>query len=156
LIYSLSFLLAGVLVAVCAWTDIRERTIYNRYTYPAVIIGLILNILSGRYSHLSGSLIILGVYLLFFLTGKMGGGDLKLAAALSLFLGAESVLLGSILAAVAMMCWGFASAWYKTGKIRGGFLMAAGKLPGGEVPFGAILGPATIMAFIAAEMLTTG
>jgi len=34
--------------------------------------------------------------------------------------------------------------------------MAAGKLPGGEVPFGAILGPATIMAFIAAEMLTTG
>jgi len=88
------------------------------------------------------------MYLFFFLTGKMGGGDLKLAVALSLFLGAEPVLLGSIMAAVAMMVWGFASTWYRSGQMRNGFLVAVGKLPGGEVPYGAVLGPASLLVAI--------
>jgi len=148
LIYSLNFLLAAVLVAVCTWTDLKTRTIYNRYTYPAVIIGLILSIATAQHSNLYGSLIILAMYLFFFLTGKMGGGDLKLAVALSLFLGAEPVLLGSIMAAVAMMVWGFASTWYRSGQMRNGFLVAVGKLPGGEVPYGAVLGPASLLVAI--------
>jgi len=148
LIYSLNFLLAGVLVVVCIWTDLKTRTIYNRYTYPAVIIGLILCIATAQYSNIYGSLIIMAVYLFFFLTGKMGGGDLKLAVALSLFLGAEPVLLGSILAAVIMIAWGFVSTWHKTGQIRNGLLVAAGKLPGGEVPYGAMLGPASIIVYM--------
>ena len=148
MIYSLNFLLAAVLVAVCTWTDLKTRTIYNRYTYPAVIIGLILSIATAQHSNLYGSLIILAMYLFFFLTGKMGGGDLKLAVALSLFLGAEPVLLGSIMAAVAMMVWGFASTWYRSGQMRNGFLVAVGKLPGGEVPYGAVLGPASLLVAI--------
>ncbi|MCL6479910.1 MAG: hypothetical protein K6T65_16195 [Peptococcaceae bacterium] len=33
--------LAGALAAVCAWTDIKSITIYNRHTYPAAVIGLV-------------------------------------------------------------------------------------------------------------------
>jgi len=145
LVYSLNFLMAALLVALCAWTDIRTRTIYNRHTYPAIIIGIILCIATDRYSNLYGSLIIMAMYLFFFLTGKMGGGDLKLAVALSLFLGSEPVLLGSILAALVMMAWGFALTWRKTGQVRNGILVAVGKLPGGEVPYGAMLGPASLL-----------
>lgn len=149
MVYSLYFLLAGVLVAVCTWTDIRTRSIYNQYTYPVMIIGLIVNIATAQYANLYGSLLILGVYLFFFLCGKMGGGDLKLAVALSLFIGAEPVLLGSIAAALIMMVWGVASTWHKTGQLRNGLLVATGKLPGGEVPYGAMLGPSSfLIAFL--------
>ena len=143
--YNLNFLLAGVLVAVCIWTDLKTRTIYNRYTYPAVIIGLIICIATTKYSNIYGSLIIMAMYLFFFLSGRMGGGDLKLAVALSLFLGSESVMLGSILAAVIMIAWGLVSTWQRTGQVRNGILVAVGKLPGGEVPYGAILGPACLL-----------
>ena len=143
--YNLNFLLAGVLVAVCIWTDLKTRTIYNRYTYPVVIIGLIICIATTKYSNIYGSLIIMAMYLFFFLSGRMGGGDLKLAVALSLFLGSESVMLGSILAAVIMIAWGLVSTWQRTGQVRNGILVAVGKLPGGEVPYGAILGPACLL-----------
>jgi len=132
-------------VAVCIWTDLKTRTIYNRYTYPAVIIGLIICIATTKYSNIYGSLIIMAMYLFFFLSGRMGGGDLKLAVALSLFLGSESVMLGSILAAVIMIAWGLVSTWQRTGQVRNGILVAVGKLPGGEVPYGAILGPACLL-----------
>lgn len=135
-------------MAICAWTDIRTRTIYNQYTYSAIMVGLILSIANAQYSNLYGALIIMAMYLFFFLSGKMGGGDLKLAVALSLLLGAEPVLMGSILAAVVMMAWGFASTWYRSGQIRNGLLVAVGKLPGGEVPFGAILGPCSFIIAI--------
>lgn len=148
MILYINLLLAGALVAICTWTDLRSRIIYNQYTYSAMIVGLILCLATAQYSNLYGSLIVLAMYLLFFLSGKMGGGDLKLAVALSLFIGAEPVILGSIMAAIGMMVWGFTSTWYKSGQIINGFLVAVGKLPGGEVPYGAIMGPSSFLLAI--------
>lgn len=142
---SINVLLAGVLVAICAWTDIKYMAIYNRVTYPAILTGIIYCIAADQYANLTGTLIILAVYLFFFISGKMGGGDLKLAVALSLFLGMDMVLYGSILAGVVLMAWGFASTWYKTGQLKSGVLVALGKLPGGEAPYGAVLGPASLL-----------
>lgn len=141
-------LTAGVLAAVCTWTDIKSMTIYNRFTYPAIAVGLVYSISTAQYDNLYGSLIIFAVYLLFFTSGKMGGGDLKLAVALSLFLGMQPVIYGSVLSGIALMAWGFAYNWYKTGQIKAGVLVAAGKLPGGEAPYGAILGPASLLVAI--------
>jgi Flp pilus assembly protein protease CpaA len=141
-----NFWLAGILVAICTWTDICKMTIYNRYTYSAIITGLIYCILTAQYSNLAGTLVVLAIYLFFFLTGKMGGGDLKLAVALSLFLGMQAVILGSLLAGIVMLIFGFAMTWYKTGQLQAAVLVAIGKLPGGAVPFGAILGPASLLA----------
>lgn len=141
----LNLLSAGLLVAFCTWTDLRRRMIYNHITYPAALAGLVSSIATGQYANILGSLVIFAVYLLFFLTGKMGGGDLKLAVALSLFIGMEPVLMGSILAGVVMMIWGFAYTWARTRQIQAAALVATGKLPGGEVPYGAILGPASLL-----------
>ncbi|MFZ5648169.1 MAG: A24 family peptidase [Bacillota bacterium] len=137
---NLDLLPAGVLVAACTWTDAKYRMIYNYVTYPAIITGLFLSLFNSRHENIYGSIIIFFFYFLFFLGGKMGGGDLKLAVALSLLLGMEPVLLGSILAGVVMMFWGFALTWYRTGRAENGLLVAIGKLPGGEMPYGALLG----------------
>lgn len=139
---------AGALAVICTWTDLKSMTIYNRHTYPAALIGLIYCIVTAQYAHIYGTVLVAAVYLFFFITGKMGGGDLKLALALSLFLGMDPVLYGSIMAGFVLMTWGFAYTWYKTGQFRSGVLVAVGKLPGGEVPFGAILGPAAMLAAI--------
>lgn len=139
---------AGALAAICTWTDIKSMTIYNRYTYPAALIGLIYCIVTAQFAHIYGTALVAAIYLFFFITGKMGGGDLKLAVALSLFLGVDPVLYGSIMAGFLMMFWGFAMTWHRTGKIRNGLLVAFGKLPGGEVPYGAILGPASFLTAV--------
>ncbi|MCL5057154.1 MAG: A24 family peptidase [Actinobacteria bacterium] len=139
-----NLILAGILTVICSYTDIKSMTIYNRYTYPAAVTGFVYVIVTAQWSHLYGSIVILSIYLFFFLSGKMGGGDLKLAVALSLFLGHEPVLCGSILAGVVLMAWGFACTWYKTGQLKQGVLVAAGRLPGGEFPYGAVLGPASV------------
>ncbi|MFZ5650945.1 MAG: A24 family peptidase [Bacillota bacterium] len=140
-----NLILAGILTAICTYTDIKSMTIYNRHTYPAAVTGLVYSIATAQWSHLYGSLVILSIYLFFFLSGKMGGGDLKLAVAMSLFLGHEPVLCGSILAGLVLMAWGFVRTWYRTGQLKQGVLVAAGRLPGGEVPYGAVLGPATML-----------
>ncbi|MFZ5643883.1 MAG: prepilin peptidase [Bacillota bacterium] len=140
--------LAAILVAVCTWTDIKKRIIYNVVTYPSVLAGIVLNILSGTYVNLYQSLIVFVIYLYFFMSGKIGAGDLKLAVALSLFLGIQPVLLGSLAAGVIMMVYGFSTTWHKTG-LQAAVMVAAGKIPGGEVPYGAVMGPLTLgIAFL--------
>lgn len=140
----ISHYLAVVLVLVCAWTDIKTRTIYNAVTYPAVAAGVVINVFEGSYANLTGSLIIFAMYLIFFMSGKMGAGDLKLAVALSLLLGMQPVLLGSMTAGIILLIWGFAVTWHSTGQLQAAVMVVAGKLPGGEVPYGAVLGPAAL------------
>jgi len=148
MIFYISLALAGALVAVSTWTDLKSRAIFNRFTYPAAAAGLVLCIMAKQHNHLKGALIVFAVYLFFFLTGKMGGGDLKLAVALSLFLGMEAVIFGSIMAGIVIMAWGFAGTWHKTGQLRMAVLVMTGRLPGGEVPYGAILGPMSLTAAV--------
>ncbi|MHB8158116.1 MAG: prepilin peptidase [Desulfocucumaceae bacterium] len=140
----INILLAAALAAVCAWTDIKSRAIWNIFTYPAAVTGLMLSVWAGNYANIYGAIIIFAIYLYFFIAGKMGAGDLKLAVALSLFMGAQPALLGTLAAGVLMLAWGFVSTWYKTGQLRAAVLVAVGKLPGGSVPFGAIMGPSAV------------
>lgn len=146
--YNAGIILAFLLVAVCTWTDVKKRLIYNIFTYPAVLTGITLNILAGSYAIIYGSLIIFAIYLFFVMSGKMGAGDLKLAVALSLLLGIQPVLLGSLIAGIVLIVWGFATTWYKTGQLQTAVMVVSGKVPGGEVPYGAVLGPATVLVAI--------
>jgi prepilin peptidase CpaA len=140
----ISFFLAAVLVTACTWTDLRSRRIYNVFTYPAALAGVVLSLMEGNWFNLYGSLIILAMYLYFFLSGKMGAGDLKRAVALSLLLGFMPVLFGTLAAGVLIMAWGFSATWRRTGQLQTAVLVVAGKLPGGEVPYGAVLGPSAL------------
>jgi prepilin peptidase CpaA len=71
--------------------DVRERRIPNRLTGPAVVAGLALHAALGGWQGLGASalagLIAGGLFLLFFLAGGMGAGDVKLMAAVGCIAG---------------------------------------------------------------------
>ncbi|MHB8157217.1 MAG: prepilin peptidase [Desulfocucumaceae bacterium] len=117
-------------------------------TYPTIVVGVAINIIAGKYENLFGGLIVFVMYLFFFLSGKMGAGDLKLAVALSFLLGLQPVLFGSLAAGVILLVWGFASTWYRSGQLHTAVMVAAGRLPGNDLPYGAILGPASVLCVI--------
>jgi prepilin peptidase CpaA len=86
--------LATAVAVVAAITDVRDRRIPNRITYPAMIAGLALQIASsgwhGIVQSLAGGLLFGGVFFLFYMVRAMGAGDVKLAAALGCIIGPAS------------------------------------------------------------------
>lgn len=89
------FGLVGVLT-VAMITDLQNRKIYNWLTFPAMIAGLAFHIATGGMEGLQSSLIGFGVgsvfFLAGFLVGAMGAGDVKLMAAVGLWLGWPATL----------------------------------------------------------------
>jgi prepilin peptidase CpaA len=84
-------ILASGVAVTAAITDIRDRRIPNRLTYPAMLAGLALQFAvhgwRGLLLGLGGGLLFGGVFLLFYLVRAMGAGDVKLAAALGCIIG---------------------------------------------------------------------
>jgi len=74
------------MLLISLYTDIVERKIYNWTTIPAAVLGVILNFLAdgapGLKTSLMGLLTGLAVFLLPFLLGGMGAGDVKLMGAI--------------------------------------------------------------------------
>lgn len=115
------------LVAVCATTDIYKSKIYNSVTYPAIGIGIIVAASTQGDPTLLNSVLglVLGFLPLFlvFVIGGMGGGDVKLMAAIGAVKGYPFIvyamfysgLVGGLLAIV-IMIW------------RGTFLRSIGNI----------------------------
>ena len=90
---------------VAAFTDLRSRRIPNWLTGPALLGGLLLHLaiggpLQALWALLSG-FIAGAVFLVFFLAGGMGAGDVKLISALATIAGLASVrdlLLSTVIA----------------------------------------------------------
>jgi Flp pilus assembly protein protease CpaA len=105
-----------ILVAIAAWTDLRERKLYNWNTYSGMLIGLAIHALPGSPIALTDSLAgWLGcglLMLLCFVWMPVGGGDVKLLAMIGAGLGLEDGLnallwtctLGAI-SALAVVIW---------------------------------------------------
>ena len=75
-----------VLLVMCSFEDIRNKIIPNKYTIPALLAGLVLMSLNGGLDgfkdSLYGFLLGFGIFLIPFLIGSMGAGDVKLMAAI--------------------------------------------------------------------------
>jgi prepilin peptidase CpaA len=99
-----------LLVTAASLLDLRRGKIPNALTYPACLFGLGLAAADGGWSGLTGSLLGLAVgFLPFFalyLLGGLGGGDVKLMAAVGALMGypfilnalVTSVLVGGLIA----------------------------------------------------------
>src|SRR5262249_41827165 len=73
------------LAAICAYTDLRHGKIYNKLTYPAVVLGIALSFFQSNpdpyqsAAGLAGALCFYGLLRKF---SGMGAGDVKLMAAI--------------------------------------------------------------------------
>ncbi len=77
-------------LAIAAASDLRTRTIPNRLTVPAFLVGLVLQGASGGSALLggvAGAAMGLAIGSVLLAMGGMGGGDAKLLAVVGVFLG---------------------------------------------------------------------
>ena len=106
----------AVAVALCAAImDSRERRIPNLLTYPAMLVGLLVQGLmhgwKGVLLSVGGSVLFGGVFMLFYLVRAMGAGDVKLALGLGCIVGLSAAwhlmfataLAGGLLAIIFMV-----------------------------------------------------
>ncbi len=108
--------LALLLLGLCAYWDLRYRKIPNWATLPAIILGLGLNGLvlgwGGMKTSGLGFLVGFGALLILFVLSWMGGGDVKLMAAVGALKGYPFVvsalfysLIVGVVIGVAMLIW---------------------------------------------------
>lgn len=112
--------LFGAVGAVAAVTDYRSGKIYNWLTLPALVIAIALAAFAGRASLAQAALglaVATALFLPLYLTGVLGGGDVKLLMALGTWLGPRGTLelaMASILIAGA----GAVALLVKHGRVR--------------------------------------
>lgn len=160
-----NFILAGTLALIAAYTDYKERMIYNKHVFVFIVLAAMSDVIQKRYNLLVSGLIIFAFYLFIYFAGQfisrlaqsiggiglpkgetaMGGGDVKLSFALALLLGHVPVLIGTIMAAFMMIIGAGISAWRTTGSPMAIAYTATGKLPGTPMAFGMLLGPCTVV-----------
>ena len=132
-------LLTVVLVtAMC--TDLRSSRIPNWLTFPAMGFALLthtwLDGFPGAILSLAGLGTGLGLFLILYVSGSIGAGDVKLMAAVGAIMGPYGALLSGLLAimvgglyALGAMCyqWGFATTGRKLVYATQGALLMGGK-----------------------------
>ena len=105
-------------------SDLRWRTIPNWLTGPSILVGLglhtVMNQLSGFVFGLEGAVLGLGLFLVMYLLGWMGAGDVKLYAAVGSFLGPAQTISAAVVIALvggllALVMLGFNQGWRKMG-----------------------------------------
>jgi prepilin peptidase CpaA len=107
---------ALLLLALCAYWDVRYRRIPNWATLPGAVLGLGMNSLflgwQGTKASGLGLLVGFGALLVLFVLGWMGGGDVKLMAAVGALKGFPFIvgalfysLLVAVVIGVALLIW---------------------------------------------------
>jgi prepilin peptidase CpaA len=91
------FYIGAVMVAVAgAFNDVRSARIPNKLTYSAIVAAIVARTvllgLSGVKSCGVGILLAGGLFAVLFVLGAMGGGDLKMMAAIGAWVGGTHIL----------------------------------------------------------------
>lgn len=123
-------LAGGIGIAACV-DDLWRRQISNWISAAAWLSGLTLQTIQhgwrGTGSALLGTLAGAGVFLIFYLLGGMGGGDVKLMAGFGALLGAKRLFVAALwtagvggVLALGVIAWGLLrDAWLRDAFVRG-------------------------------------
>jgi prepilin peptidase CpaA len=123
----------AVVIGVAATVeDLAHRRISNWICGAALVAGLALHVVSegwrGGFAALLGAVTGFGVFLIFYLLGGMGGGDVKLMAGFGALLGVNRLLEAALWTAAcggvfAVLAIGFSALrglWHRSTKAAGG------------------------------------
>ena len=107
----LLYLVLTLFVVACCVVDVRTRRIPNAISGPAILAGIVLNTLSfglpGLGFSVAGVACMIALLLAPFALGGLGGGDVKMMAAVGAFLGPRlavaGLLVGMVLGGVVMV-----------------------------------------------------
>ncbi|MDK2883247.1 MAG: prepilin peptidase CpaA [Bacillota bacterium] len=93
-----------LVVAVCAYTDLKSKKIYNAVLFPAAAIGLVSSFysggLAGGFNGIKGMVLGIALLLVPFILGGMGAGDVKLLGVVGAFKGPDFVWSAFLYAAI--------------------------------------------------------
>ena len=85
-----------LILVISAYTDLSQRKIFNIVTFSAIVMGLVLNLLFFGWSGFLNSLLAFGVgflvFLIIYVLGGLGGGDVKLIGAIGAIKGFPFIL----------------------------------------------------------------
>ena len=76
------------MVAAAAWTDLRTRRIPNWIPVTGAVIGVIF----GGLSSLAGAALGFGIFIVLYIAGGMGAGDVKLFSAVGALVGPQALI----------------------------------------------------------------
>jgi prepilin peptidase CpaA len=114
-------LLAWMVIVIggaAAVDDLRRGMIADRISLAAAACGLGYHVahggLSGLGASAAGGAIGFSVFLMFYLLGGMGGGDIKLMGGLGCLLEPRGILTAAMLAAIAGACFAAGSALFRS------------------------------------------
>lgn len=129
-----------LVLAMAIWTDLRSGLIPNRLTFSTMGLAVLahgwMHGFQGMIFSLAGLGMGFGLFLLLYLGGGMGAGDVKLMAAIGAIIGAYGVLVSGFLAilvggiyAVGAMSyrWGFVEMCRKLSRATYTALLTGGK-----------------------------
>jgi prepilin signal peptidase PulO-like enzyme (type II secretory pathway) len=119
--------------------DLRHMLILDKFTVPAMIVAVLLNLWLGvipAWSILFGGIVLAGFFLLQYIISKskwVGGGDIRMGALMGFMLGLEHGLVALFIA-------------YLIGAVVGVGLMASGRVDRKTpIPFGTFLTVSTVV-----------
>jgi prepilin peptidase CpaA len=119
------FAIVSLSLAVATVIDLRSQRIPNALTIPTALVALAYHLLfqgpQGLWFSFAGLGLGLGLMLAPFLCGVMGGGDVKLMAAVGAWVGPQVVLTAFLLTSLAGGAYALAVLARRPGLLRGVF-----------------------------------
>ena len=104
MIFTVENLLLLIVLIIAVITDVRSHRIPNWLTLPAIITGLGIHLISagagGLLFGVEGLLLGAGLFIVLYIMGGMGAGDVKLMGAVGSMLGPQMVLLAALYTAL--------------------------------------------------------